>query len=404
MKVLFVVPRFPMPAHSGADIAAIETLRSIHGLCDLHLLTPPPPSDHDANVELLSGAMPRMPVHFYRPRAPLTGRLELYASASVAILTGGSLIGMAWKNGGLRESVESLLRSERFDLVHCEWLDTAASLAGIGVPVLLRTLDVHFVRLGGWVTSLRGTNGLRRWYWGMEENRLRRFEASLLATANSVVTVSREDEELLRGEGVGNIVTIPPPVRIPSEVRGARKPGAVVSALFTGRLEVWFNREAFLSFADEVWPHVGVAIRGRVNVCFAGGSPDNGVRRRAAELAIAIRENPTNAQIGSMMDESDIFLAPLKSGTGIKMKILEAMTCGKAILGFPNTFRGIPVVHGRHALIARSPEEFAEMLCELIDDDRLRARLGAGARDLVDFHFNPGRLGVRLVGAYTGLM
>src|SRR5262245_21713542 len=99
MKVLFITPSCPVPAHSGAAVAALETLRSIESRCDLHLLTTP--SDSEADQKQLQRELPGTSVHHYRPRALQAGRLEMYSTAAKVLIAGDSYWARMWFNRDL---------------------------------------------------------------------------------------------------------------------------------------------------------------------------------------------------------------------------------------------------------------------------------------------------------------
>jgi len=390
MKVLFVAPEFPLPAHSGGQVATLETLRSLAPRCEIHLLVPPPERDADA----LRALLPDVRVHFYRSGE--RRGLAMYATAALAALARRSYWELSWQNRALRSAVERLHAAERFDVVHCEWLKPAVSLRRLDLPLVIRTLDIHFLVMESWAKSLPRRAGLRRRYWLGQSNRFRPFEVATLAAAQSVITLSREDEEVLRGCGLRNIVTIPPPRPAEPVSQGTTKP----IALFIGRLDMAPNREAFFEFADDVWPLVSREVRARVRVIFAGGFPDDATRRRAAERGIEIRGPLADAEVADLFRDAALFLSPIRSGTGIKIKTLDAMAHGKAILGFPGAFRGVPVENGVHASIAGTPAEFARMFKQLMADEPRRSAIGSAARDLIRTTFDPTLLGARLADVY----
>jgi glycosyltransferase involved in cell wall biosynthesis len=136
-------------------------------------------------------------------------------------------------------------------------------------------------------------------------------------------------------------------------------------------------------------------------VTFAGGQPDEGARRRAAECGIHMHAPLSDEEARRLYAEADIFLSPIKTGTGIKTKTLEAMANGKPIIGFRNSFRGVPVTNGQHALIADSNEEFAQLFAMLVNDPALRRRIGTAAREFIGVTFNPQTLGAQLIDAYA---
>jgi glycosyltransferase involved in cell wall biosynthesis len=99
--------------------------------------------------------------------------------------------------------------------------------------------------------------------------------------------------------------------------------------------------------------------------------------------------------------DADIFLSPVAPATGIKIKTLEAMAHAKPIIGFAGAFRGVPVKHGVHALVANSPEEFACLFEGLTFDTARQREIGAAAREFVRMNFDPATLAARLLSVYT---
>src|SRR5258708_27034969 len=200
MKILFVGPLFPIPAHSGGQIATLETLRSLHPHCEIHLLVPPPEGIRDVNESELRRLLPDVHLHFYQ--APAPRRVRMYATAVAAAITGRTYWALSWRNRALRAAVKRQHAIEAFDVVHCEWLQPAVALRGLDLPLVIRTLDIHFLDMEAWAESLPAAAALRRWYWRTQAKRFRRFEAETLAAAHAVVTLSEEDEVILRGCGV----------------------------------------------------------------------------------------------------------------------------------------------------------------------------------------------------------
>ena len=138
-----------------------------------------------------------------------------------------------------------------------------------------------------------------------------------------------------------------------------------------------------------------------MKVTFAGGRPDEEARHRAAECGIHIHAPLSDDEARRLYAEADIFISPIKTGTGIKTKTQEAMANAKPMVGFPNSFRGVPAENGKHAFIVTSNEEFARQLEALIADPELRRRVGKFARDFIEVTFNPKTLGQQLINAYS---
>ena len=78
-----------------------------------------------------------------------------------------------------------------------------------------------------------------------------------------------------------------------------------------------------------------------------------------------------------------VFIVPLRSGGGMRLKILEAMAMGKAVVSTTIGAEGIRAAHGKEILLADDPESFADYTCNLLKDPDLRRQLGDNARNLV---------------------
>ena len=398
MKVLFITSSYPLPANSGAAVAALETLRSIHQLCELHLLTPPPLTDAQTFAAALQDALPGMITHYYPSGPSQTPRHVMYRTAVKALVTGRSYWAMVWFNRNLRDAFQRLQARQRFDAVHCEWLLPALSLTGLSLPLVIRTLDVHFEAMDQFAESIPAGQRLRRWFWRKQVERFRKCETQVLGQAAAVVSISNEDAATLRQEGIAKVITLPPPRRL--EVETTTRANSTCLAVFVGRLDMEVNRDAFFVFAEEVWPRLSASARENAQIVFAGGFPSDHLRQRAREIGVELRAPLSDAEASELFRTADLFFSPVRTGTGIKIKTLDAMAHGKPMVGFKGAFRGVPIESGKHALVAETPADFARLLESLFSDEALRQQIGAAGREFVQTHFDPKLLGAELVEVY----
>src|SRR5205823_2526373 len=83
---------------------------------------------------------------------------------------------------------------------------------------------------------------------------------------------------------------------------------------------------------------------------------------------------------------ADVGIVPLLSGGGVKLKTIELMAAGKAIVTTSIGIEGVDARDGEHLLVADTAETFASHVVRLLGDDRLRSRLGQQARELARRH------------------
>jgi glycosyltransferase involved in cell wall biosynthesis len=77
-------------------------------------------------------------------------------------------------------------------------------------------------------------------------------------------------------------------------------------------------------------------------------------------------------------------VVPLRSGSGTRIKIFEAMAMGKAVVSTTLGAEGLPVRHGENIILADDPADFARRVVDLLRDPPHRQRLGQAARQLVE--------------------
>ena len=90
----------------------------------------------------------------------------------------------------------------------------------------------------------------------------------------------------------------------------------------------------------------------------------------------------------SYMRENGILLAPLLSGGGMRIKLIEAMALARAVVSTSLGLEGIPVINGVHAAVAKSAEDFSDAAIRFYDDAEMRTRTGLSARRLVMENFS----------------
>jgi glycosyltransferase involved in cell wall biosynthesis len=96
--------------------------------------------------------------------------------------------------------------------------------------------------------------------------------------------------------------------------------------------------------------------------------------------------------------------APIFWGSGVRIKLLEALACGLPVVTTALAAEGIDLRPGERALFAERPADFAAAITRLLDDPALRARLGAGGRAIVERDYDAEQIGARLASLYAGML
>jgi glycosyltransferase involved in cell wall biosynthesis len=87
------------------------------------------------------------------------------------------------------------------------------------------------------------------------------------------------------------------------------------------------------------------------------------------------------------LGKAAVCVVPLRSGSGTRIKIFEAMAMGKAVVSTTMGAEGLPVTHGENIVLADEPADFARQVVQLLRDPQRRAQLGQAARELVEENY-----------------
>jgi polysaccharide biosynthesis protein PslH len=278
-----------------------------------------------------------------------------------------------WWMPGLAQRLQGLLATWRPNILQAEFTLMAQYLPSSGVP--RRVLTVHDLGAAGARQRWRLSRGPARVVEQLELRAWERFERSALQRAQAVVVFTEEDRQAL-----APLAGVTPLVRIPLGVAAPAVPLSPVGyaplrVLFVGSFAHGPNRDAAERLMRAIWPRVR-AMRPGARLVVIGAQPPEQLRRLAGpdvELTGHV------ADVTPYLDAAAVVVAPLRLGGGMRVKILEALAAGKAIVASPLAIAGLEVRSGNQLLLAESDDDFAAAIIALLDSPARRAALARHA-------------------------
>lgn len=302
----------------------------------------------------------------YRPLSALT---QLYANVPYHV--------QRFHNKAMERHVEAILANGQYDLVVAESLyaaPVAQVAAQLGVPVVLRAHNAEHVIWNNLSRSAK--DPLRRLLYGHMAQRILKYELAMLATFHSSACISKDDIAVFREAGSAAHLYHAPFGLGMDAMDDDLDPGPDHCIYHLGSMEWLPHREAMTWFLTKVWPAVHAA-DARIQ-CHLGGK---GIERALPGMdapGIVLHCDTVDAR--SFTRQRPILIAPSFSGSGVMVKVVEAMAAGKAIVTTPNGARGLSAAHGHNMMVSAKPEEWATWIVHLANDAAARKRLGEAAK------------------------
>lgn len=164
--------------------------------------------------------------------------------------------------------------------------------------------------------------------------------------------------------------------------------------LFTGTISYYPNTEGILWFYQSIWPIIKNKNPEAV-FCIAGKSPPPEIERLA--------QSDDSVQVTGMVDDmrdyynmASVVVVPLRVGGGTRLKILEGMSMAKAIVSTSVGAEGIDHSDNENILLRDTPDEFADAVVSLMNNEDMRHKIEKGGRELVESKYDWQAVGNKL--------
>jgi polysaccharide biosynthesis protein PslH len=276
----------------------------------------------------------------------------------------------------MRHEIRGLLRTRTVDVVHVRQLPEAGFAADLGPsPALLELVDSEAL-----AAARAAGGGVRR---ALRRFAAREVERRAIRPFRVVTVVAEADAAALRGLGSarGEVVVVPNGVdaevfRPSPDLRV--DPDAIA---FSGAMSFPPNVDAVTWFARAVLPRIRAA-RPAATFTIVGRDPAPAVRELAALPGVIV--TGTVDDVRPYLGGSAVVVAPMRSGSGIKNKVLEALAMSRPVVATSVAVEGLATVAGRDLVVADGAAGVAEAVTGLLADPGRAEELGRNGRRLVE--------------------
>jgi sugar transferase (PEP-CTERM/EpsH1 system associated) len=379
MRIVFVTQIVPYPPHGGVLQRGFNLLRELGRRHDVHLLAFHHPDELAPGeaVERSRVELGKFCKHIeYFPLWPKASKLHKLAAFAAGAVYPKPFSVLAHRSAALAARLDEITRSRACDIVHLDTIALAPYLSNCnGIPAVLAHHNIESRLMARRAEHERGFAARR--YVESQTRKLVAYEREQSARFRLNITVSDADSATLR--------EICPQARAASVPNGVdvdyfspRPHDGTPALVYTGGMNMFANRDAVDWFLEAIWPRIKSAVPAAQ---FFGIGPHPSASLRAAAAADASVQAPGFVDdVRPWVARSAVYVVPLRVGGGTRLKMVDAMAQGKAIVATRIGAEGIDGEGGKHFLLADDPDTFARTVIELLGDAQRRKILGAAAR------------------------
>ena len=383
MRILLFCNKLPYPARDGGAVALRNMIKGYY----------------EAGVDLTVLALNTLK-HYYPPaEIPEDDVLKKVKLHTLSLNTNVTLPGAIWnlftgksyhvsrfEHASVKKKLTTLLDQGDFDVVQLEevYLSTYIPVirAHSKAMVILRAHNVeHHI----WQqVAQQEENPLKKYYLGLQAKRLSTFEHDYITSFDALMPISETDMGTFRSMGFhGSALPLPVGLDL-GEYPLEYEKSNPQTVFHIGAMDWLPNQEAVQWFLQSVWPKV-VAQVPEAQLALAGRNMNTN-SLQADQQGVTVYGEVDNAQ--EFMQAGGVMVVPLHSGSGMRIKILEGMALGKAIVTTSLGVSGIRVTNGHQVLVADEPEAFADHVIDCLLSPHYQQSLGAEARQTVTSNYD----------------
>ncbi|MHC1708296.1 MAG: glycosyltransferase [Bacteroidales bacterium] len=372
MKILMLLPRVPYPLEKGDKLRAFHQLRLLSRNHEIFLFCLNDDSLHpDALIKL----------------KPYCKAIEIYDLTLGCRLW--NLFRVIWNgnpfqvgyfySGHGKKKLKEFIQTHQPEHLYCQLVRTAEYVKDIPIK---KTLDYQDVFSKGVERRIRKSPWCLRWGFKSEYKRMLKYENKVFSWFNNKTIISEPDRDLIPHPENKKIAIIPNGVNF--EYFQPQSVDPVYDLLFTGNMSYPPNIDSVGFLVHDILPLVH-EVNPEVTLLIAGAKPHKKVKD------LGSKKVTIGGWMRDMRDcysQAKIFIAPMRIGTGLQNKLLEAMSMELPCITSPLANNALYAAENKEILVGVSAQDYADHILFLLDHHEEARNIGTAGGSFVRRNFN----------------
>ncbi|NVO19133.1 MAG: glycosyltransferase [Bacteroidetes bacterium] len=367
MKLFILLSRIPYPTEKGDKLRAFHQIRILSEHHEITLCALSDIPAHPDAIRILQQYCKRIEIIHL-------GKSGMVLNVLKAFLSGKPIQAGYFYRASARRQIHDLIDQTKPDHIYCQLLRVADYVRDLNVP---KTLDYQDVFSKGMQRRIVSSPWWKKALFRLEYHRLLSFEKEIFNDFDNKTIISAPDRELIPHQDNKEIVIIPNGVD--HNYFSPMERPKTYDLVFTGNMGYPPNVDAAEFLANHIFPQV-LKVQPYARLLIAGATPHSKVLAlRSDNVAVSgwvidIRESYAS---------SKIFIAPMRIGTGLQNKLLEAMSMKLPCITSPLANSALGAKEESEILVGSSVIEYARLIIQLLGDKEFADKIAENGHSFV---------------------
>lgn len=380
MKILFVTKELPYPVNNGHRMRSINILKGIAAGNTVDIVCLGEEDQMQEAKTHLKDYFRDLHVIEFKPFS-LTYKIKVLLKS---LITFRSYAISLRRSRAMRDMVEELTSGGEYDCIVCDGIHMMVNVPNNGIKVVLSEHNIESMIVRRYADV---APGLKRWLAQWEYQKLKDFEELTWARTDAAFVCSEDDRqivcEIMHSD---EVYVVPNGVDVENYQVQKDVTQVPNSLIYTGLMGWGPNEDAACYFTEEIYPLIQKNVPD-VQFSIVGKNPTDKVKA-LGEKERSVHVTGFVDDIQRYMCEAEVFIVPIRIGSGTRLKILEALALQMTVISTAIGCEGIKVTDGKDIIIRDTPQGFADAVIEVLKNKDEYKHLGVNGRQLIEQEYS----------------
>ncbi|MGI6719163.1 MAG: glycosyltransferase [Bacteroidales bacterium] len=353
MKIVVLLPRVPYPTIKGDKLRSYNFIRELSKNHEIHLFAIDEEKTKAEHIDHLRQFCASIYV------APIS-KFTIFINVLKAFFKGLPFQVGFYYSKPVHKKFNNYLNEVKPDRIFCQLIRVAEYVKDIND--IKKTIDIQDTMSVNVLRNSTSSNWLKKHILKLESKRLVKYENKIFDYFENKIIISKPDRSLYPHANKDDIIIIPngvnnnyfKPLNIEKEI----------DVVFTGNMGYLPNIDGSLFLIQDILP-ILKSKKPNIKIMIAGANPPIKLKNLASDNVII---TGWVQDIRNCYAKSKVFIAPMRIGTGLQNKLLEAMAMKLPCITTPTANNSLGATYNESILIGKTKEELAKNILTLLDN------------------------------------